>query len=376
MLLAAAFLGAISAPLVTMWLKPSPNPLATEHRLHASPPPTPRNLHALVGYPRLFEHYFADNFGLRTGLITLYNRLQVRMLDRSPTRKVLFGKAGWYFLQSDGGLRDYLNRSAMTEEELFAWEAALVERRDWLSARGAEYYFFIAPNKHTVYPEYYPDYFKRLGSVSRREQITNVLARRPELTALDLAPALRAAKQQSIAYRLTDTHWNEFGAYAAFRTMMAEIGSRTSVAGFPQPNHYRFDALEIPGGDLTRMAGIQDQVRETVPVVSQGLEECARKPVSREPIVPQQRFEEITYRCANGPIRVLFLSDSFGDFLAPFLAQQFQKLVQVHYQALGTDNLALLRRQFARSHYDIVIEQRVERTLGKIPGNPTLVPAP
>ena len=66
----------------------------------------------------------------------------------------------------DGAIEDYANERALTPKEVATWQVSVKRTREWLRARGIAHVFTIAPDKHVIYPEYFPSSVPRLGTVS------------------------------------------------------------------------------------------------------------------------------------------------------------------------------------------------------------------
>src|SRR5690606_552685 len=103
-----------------------------------------------------------------------------------------------------------------------AWRQTLQDTYDWLTARGIAYLFVVPPDKHQVYPEEMPDSIRRNGH-SRIDQLVHHLAAHTTVPVLDLRPALHEAKMQERVYHMTDTHWNDRGAYVGYARIMSAL---------------------------------------------------------------------------------------------------------------------------------------------------------
>lgn len=78
---------------------------------------------------------------------------------------------------------------------------------------------------------------------------------------MDLRPALKAARSQGKVYLRHDSHWTPRGAIAGYNAVV-------EADGHPDWRVDPATALGPPtlvkGGDLARLAGVQDQATETV----------------------------------------------------------------------------------------------------------------
>ncbi len=367
-LLIAAFLAGIFLPLAFTsrnWAS------EVEKRELAPFPGIPRSLSALREFPGSFEAFYNDHFGFREQFVYLYNVLNVR-LGVSPTEKVLVGKEGWFFYANpeDGNaLEDYRNNDPLTEDELAAWQADLEQKYHWLQARGITYLFVIAPNKHTIYPEYLPETVTKVGQQSRADQLVAHLAAHTEVPVLDLRPVLLAAKGSGpLLYDKTSTHWNAWGANIAQHAIAAALAAKTPAI---RPMRYAAtDFREQVGGgdeDLVVMMSVGHMFSHPSPVLTAALPACETQILGNEPNVPrsQQPFQTI---CPNtgpsagpnaGSVDAVIFRDSFFIFLQPYISTYFHRATYIWTQP----DFATLQAYVEEMQPQVVIEERAERYL-------------
>ena len=130
---------------------------------------------------------------------------------------------GWFF----SGRRaarpsDYRYTDPFAQAELRAAGAPALRSSasDWLAARGAAYLFVVAPDKETIYPRVHAGrVLTRVGPRSRLDQLVAYLAPRTHGTLISSTCGTRCwrARQHERLYHKTDTHWNDRGAFLAYR---------------------------------------------------------------------------------------------------------------------------------------------------------------
>jgi hypothetical protein len=118
------------------------------------------------------------------------------------------------------------------------------------------------PNKNTVYPEKLPKAFSRPAKESHLDQMLRYVAAHPGLDVVDLRPALRMAKDENQIFYVTDSHWNAYGAFAAYREIMKHLKRY-----FPDMRPFEredYTAVEYSGlpGDLAFLLGLQKLLPE------------------------------------------------------------------------------------------------------------------
>ena len=248
--------------------------------------------------------------------------------------------------------------------EMEKWRMALEARRDWLASRGIGYLVVMVPNKSTIYPEYLPSGLHRMRPQSRLDQLLDYLRTRSTFRILDLRPALVAAKSGGRLYHKTDSHWNDAGAFVAYRQILGELG-RIYPALHPRPlADFSVKCETTPGGDLAIMLGFPDILKEEQVILEPrtGPRAVISEPSRKiSPWVMRSATECLT----ASPLRAVMFRDSFGHQLMNFLSEHFARIVynwDVRLIAVRNEfrfDTSLIEREKP----DIVIEEVVERFL-------------
>lgn len=323
---------------------------------------------SLAGYGSALSRWFEDHFGFRATLVRWYGETRFFWLDVSPSAAVIKGRDGWLFYGDDGGVEDYTNERALSAAELDDWRDTLVRTRDWLRQRRIAYVFTIAPDKHVIYPEGLPPTLRRVGAESRADQIDAMLCARTDVADVDVRPALFAAKARERIYFRTDTHWNDRGAFVAYRQIVEAI--RQQVPSVP-PAWTRddFESAErtIEGQDLARMMGLMRTLREIDLTL---VPKRVRRAQVVEPRGADATAEEgrlVTEIPGSSLPRAVVFRDSFASRLAPFLSEHFSRAVYLWQNDFDAD--AVLREK-----PDVVIQEIVGRHLYGYAPSPELIP--
>jgi hypothetical protein len=329
--LIGAFLGAICLPMLGLALHLDRDMAIGENR-RLAPPPGLADLAQPGHFLYELKQYVQDNFGFRSRLVRWHSLVMLDLLGSSPSTNVVLGKDRWLFQANEHVLEDYQCVRPYTDAELGGWTEAFERRRAWLAERGIRYLVVFAPNTHTIYPEQLPDALRRLGPKSRLDQFCEALRARTQVRALDLRPALLAAKPRERLYHTTDTHWNDRGAFVACTEIAAAL-TPWFPAVRPLPRE-AFDAVaqDAIGGDLAGQIGLADEYREEwlrlVP-------RAPRRAVFTPSLEEQQRHFKVISDMehvaeirdgADGLPRAVMFRDSFGTALLPFLAEHFARI--------------------------------------------------
>lgn len=358
------FLLALAAPLLAMTLHLDRGPRLSENRHLADRPKLVLRPRELASFPGKFRYYFADHFGFRDTLIDLHGLICLRLLGVLPNPDVTKGKDDWLFLASEQSTDYYRHTDLFTPAELERWRQVLDERRAWLAARGAVYVFVVAPNKETIYGEYMPDLLTQVAPQSRLDQLLDYLRRHSQVQIVDLRGVLTAAKGEERLYHKTDTHWNDRGAFRAYRTIMAAVRASVPSAALLPWDRFERTERETDGMDLTRQIGIVNAFRE------QRLDLTPKPPlvVSRiEEGDDENRPIAVSARGTDLPGVVVF-RDSFFNAVLPWLAESFGQGLYLWQDEFAPEPIE-------KVHPRVVIQEIVERKLMRInPGNPKLPP--
>src|SRR5262249_34327890 len=262
----------------------------------------------LAPLPRRFEAFWNDHFGFRPRLIRWHNLVKLR-LGIAPSDVVYLGRNGWLFLRSDNRLEYYRAGHPLSEGQLGQWPQHLEERRDWLAARGVAYLFVVAPNKDSVYPELVPARIHRARPDSSLDQLVTRLRGRSTVEVLDLRVPLRAAKSRIRVYQRTDSHWNDPGAFEAYRAIMERVAARIPQAAALPWSAFDLRTKTTLGGDLSHLIGLHDVVTEEALVMTPRTPRVAHQ-VGMVPSLPWQ-WHQLAMETGRPLPRAIVLHDSF-----------------------------------------------------------------
>lgn len=350
------FAGLIGVPALMSFVQgPDVASLARENRRPADFPVVSSKTDTLRRFPTRFENWFNDRLPLRDTFLQWHAHWKVGALGVSSSDKVIIGREGWLFL--DEVKANATTRSLNAQDQAERWRRALCQRRDWLAERGIAFLVVFAPEKHEVYPEFLPAALQH----PRPETAVEVLLRDPsDLPIIDLRPALMSAKSERSLYLQTDTHWNDEGAYVAYREVMERLAAR-----WPQLQARQREDFEIVPerhqGDLVQMLHHADLPAETTTRLVLRSRRAQRLPdvVPLDPQLhsPQYLPPQAWGRPGTTCPRAVILHDSFGERLwLPLLAEHFSVLTYVPTASFVPDVIVQFRPQ-------VVIQQIVARKI-------------
>lgn len=359
--LISLFIAFLSVGLFDVFLDLDPAPRQSKHQ--AALPSFPSTRKQLVSFPGELKLYCSFHAGLQDSLLLAHGSLKYFVFNTSPNNEVILGEGDWLYMNREGSIDYYRNLYPYSDEDKSKWRTELQRRRDHAAKVEAFYLLTIAPNKHTVYPEFMPPTFKKRSHHSRLDELSELIADiEPPLPLVDLKSALLEAKKEVRIYHKTDTHWNSLGAAIASREIVDSLRIR-----FPQLARDQF-AIDQPGsvplesgGDLARLIGLKYQLFETD--IRPLYRTPRRQVVDSEGQPIEFRTIDIRFRdrfetrCEKGEIThaIVFL-DSFGVIMIPYLAPFFQR-AEFYWQDDYDAELV------EASKPDVIIQQVVERKL-------------
>lgn len=111
-------------------------------------------------YPKKYEEYFNDYLPFRNELVKLKNLNDIFVFNNLVHKDLILGKEKWLFLKWDPLIPNYMG--TYTTEELERAKNNLIRLKEVFNQNGADFYMVICPDKNQIYPEYMPDYIKRI----------------------------------------------------------------------------------------------------------------------------------------------------------------------------------------------------------------------
>ena len=315
---------------------------------------------------------FEEGFFQRNSLIQAFNRLRMKIGDR-VFNNALVGKDGWMELTGNRNLDDYQNFLNFSPKTLQKTAQAIQDCYRYAQEHNMTFLIVVAPNKASIYPDKLPDPIRPLSSLSRVDQLNNYLRAHHIPEVLDLRPVLRGARQQHQVYYRMGTHWNEYGAYIAYETII-NVVSRSHPGLEPySEKFFRFrsnpeKAIFRADMGVAQMLHARHLSLEPNLFATRDMDGLFHKvdfPISPLPgtrIIPG--YHTMSWIPNSDLPTLLIYHDSFGIAgLNDFLALNFSK---VFYIYRGDSSIFLSRQMIDQFSPDVVIYQVVERQLDTI----------
>ncbi len=252
---------------------------------------------------------------------------------------VLVGYDNYFFYKDT--LNDFVGNGVLANSLYEKAVADLKERNDWVEANGMKFYFVIAPNKNTVYPDYMPEGYT-IAEYRRYDQFVQLLSD-AGITAVDLretmANAVKANPQENLYYKY-DTHWNNHAGYHAYRTAMDLIDNDFPNVVIHDRSEYQINYTETYMKDLCWYTGNYDRITDYGPVYTLKSGKTARLSWKSDAVkygqyqfsyIDEQGYSDrlVYFQYINeyntGAPNIYVMRDSYSIALVPFMKDSFYK---------------------------------------------------
>ncbi len=288
-------------------------------------------------------------------------------------RQVVVGKAGWLFIgdQYAQAITDK-RRAADANDRASADRQAAAARAwgDWLAAHGvAHWHVLVCADKDSVYPDLLPDWDRPAAGAA----IDVAIERADPRVVVDTRPALRAARAVAgpALYLRTDSHWTARGAWIAYRRL-AQAAAQPGFAWL-QDADVRLRATRLPEGDLARLldgrGAATDEAAAADFAVPRDARRSAADATSGDALVasvfgaleaPPQPVLLRSPQALNAR-RLLWLRDSFGAGLTPYVAATWAEVVEVDRDGTSPEQLAAFVQRFRPDDVLVTVVERNAR---------------
>ncbi|MCM1338390.1 MAG: hypothetical protein NC191_01825 [Muribaculaceae bacterium] len=300
-----------------------------------------------------YEAWFNDRFWLRREIISLHNKIT----GKSSSEKIIFGENNWIFLKED-----IAHKQLYTQNELKEITTYLIKADKVCKKENKQFYFFIAPDKSSIYGKHYPKKYKNIEAFNnyRTKQLVDYIKTNSEVSVIYPYQQLQEEKNHTLIYWKHDSHWTPIGAYIGYKELMKPIINKNKniniyktpkyinetisedktrndlerfINGYVNKDNYTYRSIESPQNFTFKIRG----------KVSHNLKDTSH--TEMETINDSEIVNAVVYR------------DSFFRSIIPYFAQSF-KHVNYHWKyQLNEDEL---------KNSDIVILEVVERLIPKL----------
>ncbi len=298
-----------------------------------------------------FESYFSENFAFRQQLVNTDGRIKAALTHTSANDDVIVGKDGWLYYGET--INDFLRLDTLSSAEINSAANNLRIINKYCENRRADFIFFSAANKNSLYPENMPYNYMPSDNKSNLENLTALLSK--DDFFLDMKSELLGLNSPTALYHKTDSHWNNFGAYAAHTKLMNKLGKNSCGTG--NGWYVAHDRL----GDLAAMLYPAENAKD---MQLHNDYEFTYEYTSRF-----RGLDDITITTSSsiGDGNLLMYRDSFGEAILPYMAEMFEEAEFSRAVPYKLTNV---------NEGDTVIIELVERNLGNLLKSAPIMEAP
>lgn len=262
---------------------------------------------------------------------------------------VVEGKDGVLFHRDHEAIEQVTGALTYSPTQLEQWLSTLETRKAWCDAHGIVSRFLIAPEKHVVYSDKLPD---DIGVSEDRPAAMLIAAATPYLSDHIIYPleALRQGREHNETYFATDTHWSMYGAFLAYKALMASLVRDIELIRVEEAS---LAWAKVPYvGDL----GVRFD-----PERSEDIEFLVSPLGAHRAVLQNKKFErgnvQVLVNDRPELPRCILFRDSFAQQLIAPLMESFSRLVIV-------SSLSMLYDLVRAERPDVVLFQVAERFLG------------
>lgn len=306
---------------------------------------------AKQGYKQINGDFFQRNF-----LIQHFNQLRLTIGDKVFAPNVLVGVNGWLEYTGVENIDGYQKVVAFPENKLTTINRYLQRASSIGQKNNIEFLIVVAPDKPTIYPDQVPGQIVPIGQKSKLDQMIEDIPKYPNVQILDLRPALRSARQEQDVYFKTDTHWNHFGAYIAYKEIIGTLSEK-----YPELQPYPHDTIQFTESYIVRdLAKI---------ILDRDTKELSLRAITPDFVRSIEMQDHLGYHettwipNSSAPVALVY-HDSFGILnLNNYLMLNFSKTHFVHidgFKYRGSKAIEFFQP-------DIIIIEIVERNLVELP---------
>lgn len=266
-----------------------------------------------------------------------------------------------------------LGRAPWLDSQLAQWLAYFHDLDARLASRGKQLIILVAPAKWQLYRDKLPQWADNLQGETHLEQF---LERSGELPVADVRDAMAAAKENAPVYSAVNTHWNPWGAYAAWKQTVECASALYPDSVWPQlhvptpstvdlqasPNEFTPYGNDETVADWATPLFPQSPAVETTITAADGTEKPGPADGSVGLLDMPARTES-----ASGTGRALIMRDSTGEALAPLWAQAFAQTCQERHNLDYPDERPDVVSRAEECDADTVLFVFTERYFAQVP---------
>ncbi len=275
---------------------------------------------------------FKRNFPLKADLLKLYSNIKTTVLEVNPIpNRVIDTKNEWKFLGNEFSnvLSESIGLINSSKEEIEAIKKVLIERNNWCEANGIKFYLAVPPNKHTIYGNKIP--IKKSAKKTKMQQLDS-LCQTIGVKYINLGEKFPSTSTRQLYYK-TDTHWNDYAGFYAYKAAMENIKKDFKDTNFIdfELSDMEEEILDLNIGDLNVML-MQRKSEDFVNLKFKNTQTYVRLENQLE--APKDYYKnpatyEARSKSETNDLKLLVLHDSYFAYFSNYFAANFGKTVSI-----------------------------------------------
>ena len=307
-------------------------------------------------YPKEYETYFSDYIPFRNELVKLKNILDITIFNNLTSKDLLLGKDKWLFLKWYPLVEDYIGNYKYYDQELKNAKDNLLKLEKIIKDKNIDFYLMICPDKNKIYPEYMPDYIKRIHpEYNSTDKLIEYLRKNYDIKIVYPKKELLKYKESDLLYYKYDAHWNRLGAYIGYIELMKAMNK--DYIDLKDINIIRND-MGTPIYKLANMISLSESKYKYDTEYS-----VSNFTTNNYLLVNKYNTNATTIEHFNSDSpdkrRIVVLRDSFSEAMLDYISSNFYEVIFI---SIAYDDINVLDYAI-KLKPDIIIYQSVERYL-------------
>ncbi|WP_312978371.1 alginate O-acetyltransferase AlgX-related protein [Atlantibacter sp.] len=303
-------------------------------------------------------------------VLTLIGFAGYRLGLSTDPGEVMVGRNGWLFMGNNFSRSLQYKIEGIKESDMPVVEAidkTIVAWDSWFKDNGVQNFkIMISPDKDSIYSEELPSWDKHYN-VQFRDVIQQ---KQPDIYVDIYGSLLQKKSDQHLLYYKTDTHWNSYGAWVGFTTLMASLKNPQINAVVSRIDASSFSFNPSIGGDLARFLRIgsyNTDIRSDINNINitnnytfvldeksgaiKMLGNYLQVPSPSSPV-----WVSAVNHYQNS--KVLWLRDSFGSAMSPYMMRMFKDVIMVHYNEVTPEQVKSLVKKYNVDYVFVTVVER------------------
>ncbi|WP_191629122.1 alginate O-acetyltransferase AlgX-related protein [Pandoraea terrae] len=265
---------------------------------------------------------------MRDALVYYGSRLQMARTGAPTNQDVVVGPTKWlfydqYYVPGQPHFADTIGKDPLSPSALKTIGANVQAVHEALKVCKIPFYFVIAPDKQSVYPEKLGIHIPTAAQSNADQLIEYLRTTDSGLNIIDLRNPLVTARAGAPfdLYKRTDTHWNSLGAFYGYQAIVRRLTADRILPASPRSDLADWDVTQAPfdNGDiavnLLSLPGYFEDYNTHFEAKTARHAQWSGDERRRQSQNPEGLGNLVMYR------------DSFAGELLPFLAEDFESTV-------------------------------------------------